>query len=67
MPGAVSLEGDHRHCKVCGKVCDVGEETDTAQCAATLAQRQQSRRNSVRLMYVLIFVVVVAFLLETVR
>lgn len=61
----MSLEGDHRHCKVCGRVCDVGEETDSQKCATTLAQRQQSRQNSVRLMYVLIIVVVAAFLLET--
>lgn len=67
MSGTVTREGDHRHCKVCGRVCDVGQETDRPECATTLAQRQQSRQNSVRLMYVLIIVVVVAFVLGTVR
>lgn len=67
MAPAVTLEGDHRHCKVCGRVCAPGQETDREECATTLAQRQQSRQNSVRLMYVLIVVVIVAFVLETVR
>lgn len=67
MTRAVTLEGDHRHCKVCGRVCAVGQETDSEECAATLARRQQSRQNYVWLMYVLILIVVVAFVLESVR
>jgi len=63
----VTVEGDHRHCKVCGRVCPPGQETDREECATSLAQRQQSRQNSVRLMYALIVVVVVAFILETVH
>jgi len=60
----VSLEEDHRHCKVCGKVCAVGQETCSKACREKREEQQRSRRNSIYLMYLLIFVVVAVFLLS---
>jgi predicted nucleic acid-binding Zn ribbon protein len=60
----VSDIDDHRHCKVCGKVSWKGEETCSTVCRDRNAQRVQSRQNSVRLMYVLIFGAAVLLAIE---
>jgi len=42
---------DHRHCKVCGKVCAPGEETCSKACRAKREQLAQTRRMYTYLMY----------------
>lgn len=58
--------GDHRHCKSCGKVCDPGEETCSAECAAKRTRLAETRRNYTFMMYglaaLLLFVFVVGYL-----
>jgi predicted nucleic acid-binding Zn ribbon protein len=59
----VSVEGDHRHCKVCGRTCDVDSETCSRACAERRAQQLQSRRNYTYLLYAsiaILFVVLVS-------
>jgi predicted nucleic acid-binding Zn ribbon protein len=45
----MGLDGDHRHCKSCGKVCGLTEDTCSKACAKTLARKQENlaraRRN----------------------
>ena len=47
MPDA----SDHRHCKVCGRVCAVGEETCSRACREKRAQQIATRRNWTYLLY----------------
>ena len=42
---------DHRHCKVCGRVCAAEEETCSKACAQQRAERLQTRRMYTYLMY----------------
>jgi len=58
---------EHHHCKSCGNVCGPTEETCSRACADRRAQQQQSRRNSVNLMYALMAIVVVVFVLNFLR
>ncbi len=59
------MPDDHRHCKVCGKVCDPGEETCSKACRARRAAALQSRRNLTYLIYAimafLVIVLVIAY------
>jgi predicted nucleic acid-binding Zn ribbon protein len=57
----VAIGEDHRHCKICGKVCAPAQETCSKAHRLQLEERQRSRQNSVRLMYLLIAVVVIVF------
>ena len=43
--------GDHRHCKVCGKMCDSGEQFCSPACERKRADALRSRRNLQNLMY----------------
>jgi len=58
----VTAEGDHRHCKVCGRVCAVGEETCSRACREKRAGQQASRRNYTYLLYVAIAILLIAFI-----
>lgn len=58
MPAA----GDHRHCKVCGRVCDPGEQTCSPECAEKRARQLQSRRTYTYLLYGTIALLLIVFL-----
>jgi predicted nucleic acid-binding Zn ribbon protein len=47
----VRTEGDHRHCKICGRVCDPEEDTCSKACAQKRLERLQTRRMYTYLMY----------------
>lgn len=58
---------DHSHCRVCGKVCDPGEETCSKACAKERQRRVESRRNYAYIMYALIAFIVLLFVVSYVR
>ena len=58
----MATEGDHRHCKVCGKVCDVADETCSKACAQRRAAQLQSRRTYTYLLYATIAILLIVFL-----
>jgi predicted nucleic acid-binding Zn ribbon protein len=58
----VPTESDHRHCKVCGRVCDVGDETCSRACAEKRAAQIQSRRTYTYLLYATIAILLIVFL-----
>ncbi|MCI4345493.1 MAG: DUF2116 family Zn-ribbon domain-containing protein [Thermoplasmata archaeon] len=45
------MDDEHRHCKVCGKVCDVDEEVCSTSCATKREERRQSSRNLKWMLY----------------
>jgi predicted nucleic acid-binding Zn ribbon protein len=45
------VSDDHRHCKVCGKVCTPGEETCSKACRTKREQTLQTRKMYTYLMY----------------
>jgi len=56
-------EDDHRHCKVCGRVCAVDSETCSPACREKRARQLQQRRNYMYLLYgtaVLLLIVLVS-------
>ncbi len=55
-------EGDHRHCKVCGRTCDPGEETCSRACRERRASQLQSRRTYTYLLYGAIALLLIVFL-----
>jgi predicted nucleic acid-binding Zn ribbon protein len=63
----MATEGDHRHCKVCGKVCDVGSETCSRACREKRETLVSTRRNYTYIMYGLIAVLVIVFVLSFVH
>jgi predicted nucleic acid-binding Zn ribbon protein len=63
----VTDEGDHRHCKVCGRVCDVGEDTCSRACREKRAAQLSSRRTYTYLLYAAIAILVIAFLSSVVH
>jgi len=48
------IEGDHRHCKVCGKVTKPDRETCSEACATERARRIGTARNYRYLLYAMI-------------
>jgi predicted nucleic acid-binding Zn ribbon protein len=58
----VTSEEDHRHCKVCGRVCDVDDDTCSRACAEKRAQQLQSRRTYTYLLYGTIALLLIVFL-----
>ncbi|MGD0587987.1 MAG: DUF2116 family Zn-ribbon domain-containing protein [Thermoplasmata archaeon] len=58
----MTAEGDHRHCKVCGKVCAVGEDTCSRTCREKRAAQLASRRNYQYLLYAAIAILLIVFL-----
>jgi predicted nucleic acid-binding Zn ribbon protein len=55
----VTPSDDHRHCKVCGKVCPPGEETCSKACRTKREAALQSRRMYTYLMYGVIVLLVI--------
>jgi predicted nucleic acid-binding Zn ribbon protein len=47
----VAPESDHRHCKVCGRVCDPEELTCSPECAERHTRALIQRRNLTYLLY----------------
>ncbi|HYA70047.1 MAG TPA: DUF2116 family Zn-ribbon domain-containing protein [Thermoplasmata archaeon] len=58
---------DHRHCKVCGRVCGVGDDTCSRACREKRAAQIASRRNYTYLLYVAIAILLIAFVFGLVR
>lgn len=54
---------DHRHCKVCGKVCGPDDSTCSDACAAKRTQILTTRRNYTYLMYGIIAFLIIIFLI----
>lgn len=54
-------EGDHRHCRVCGRVTKPDQETCSAACAQERERRVRSARNYRYLLYVTIAVLLILF------
>jgi predicted nucleic acid-binding Zn ribbon protein len=63
MPG----EGDHRHCKVCGRVTKPDQETCSAKCAAERERRLGSARTYRYILYGTIALLLILFLTNFVR
>ena len=55
-------EGDHRHCRVCGRVTRPDAETCSAECAAERARRVGTARNYRYLLYGTIAFLLILFL-----
>jgi predicted nucleic acid-binding Zn ribbon protein len=56
----VPAEGDHRHCKACGRVCAVDEETCSKACREKRATALASRRRYSYILYAAILLLVIA-------
>jgi predicted nucleic acid-binding Zn ribbon protein len=57
-------EGDHRHCKVCGRVTKVGQDTCSDACAQDRARRVASARNYRYLLYGTIGILLILFVVS---
>lgn len=55
-------DNDHRHCKVCGRVCAVDDDTCSRACRETRARQLQSRRMYSYLLYGSIALLLIVFL-----
>ncbi|MCI4369475.1 MAG: DUF2116 family Zn-ribbon domain-containing protein [Thermoplasmata archaeon] len=60
-------EGDHRHCKVCGKTCGPEQEFCSKACRAKRETNLATRRNYTYAMYALIAFLVIVFGLSLIR
>jgi predicted nucleic acid-binding Zn ribbon protein len=58
----VPSDGEHRHCRVCGRVTRPDEETCSAECAAERARRLGAARTYRYLLYGLMALVVLVVL-----
>jgi predicted nucleic acid-binding Zn ribbon protein len=58
----VPTEGDHRHCKVCGRLVKPGADTCSDTCATERQRRISSARNYRYLMYGTIALLLILFL-----
>lgn len=45
------MDDDHRHCKVCGRVCAAGDDTCSEKCQDERDRRARARRNFMYLLY----------------
>ncbi|MCI4334961.1 MAG: DUF2116 family Zn-ribbon domain-containing protein [Thermoplasmata archaeon] len=61
------MEAEHRHCKVCGKVCGLDEETCSDRCKTKRETMIKSRKNLTNLLMVMMAVLVVIFAASFVR
>jgi predicted nucleic acid-binding Zn ribbon protein len=61
------VDEDHRHCKVCGRVCDVGAETCSKACREERARRIQSRRNLTYIIYASIALLMIVLISSFLR
>ncbi len=53
---------DHRHCKVCGRICAADSETCSRTCREKREQQLQSRRTYTYLLYGAIALLLIVFL-----
>jgi predicted nucleic acid-binding Zn ribbon protein len=60
----VDAVDDHRHCKVCGKPCDLSDDTCSKACRRTLDGRRQAKVNYTYLMYGAIAILAVFLILQ---
>jgi predicted nucleic acid-binding Zn ribbon protein len=60
-------EGDHRHCKVCGKVVQPTQEFCSKACRAKREAQLQTRRNYQYILYATIVILVVIFAISFIR
>jgi predicted nucleic acid-binding Zn ribbon protein len=58
---------DHRHCKVCGKPCDLSADTCSKACRRTLDDRRKAKVNYTYLMYGAIAILAVFLILQLVH
>ena len=58
------VEGDHRHCKVCGRVTKPDAETCSDACAERRARRVSTARTYQYLLYGAIGILLILFLLS---
>jgi len=58
----VALGTEHRHCRVCGRVCKPDEETCSKACRTERAQQMSTRRGLTYLLYASIALTLIAFL-----
>ncbi len=58
----MAAEGDHRHCKVCGRVCATGSQTCGKACAQVRENQARTRRNYTLLLYGSIALLLIVFL-----
>jgi predicted nucleic acid-binding Zn ribbon protein len=63
----VPTDGDHRHCKVCGRVTKPDSETCSATCATERERRLSSARNYRYLLYGTISILLILFLSSFLR
>ena len=56
------VEGDHRHCKVCGHVAKGDSDTCSKACAEKREQRQRTARTYRYLLYGTIALLLILFL-----
>ncbi|MCI4351041.1 MAG: DUF2116 family Zn-ribbon domain-containing protein [Thermoplasmata archaeon] len=63
----MASDDDHRHCKVCGKVCGVGDDTCSPSCRTRRELLLRTRRNYTWAMYAIIGFVVLVFILNYVH
>ena len=54
-------DDDHRHCKSCGKVCDIDEDVCSPECRTKREQVLKTRRTYTYLLYALMAILLVAF------
>jgi len=45
------MTDEHRHCKVCGRVCAPGQETCSPKCATAWERRARDRRAYIYLFF----------------
>jgi len=55
-------EDDHRHCKVCGKVCDPDEEVCSKACRAKRAAQLRTRQMYTYVLYGAMALILIVFL-----
>jgi len=55
------VETDHRHCKVCGKVCATSDETCSKACRAKRSQQLKTRQMYTYLIYGAIALILIVF------
>ncbi|MGA8275032.1 MAG: DUF2116 family Zn-ribbon domain-containing protein [Thermoplasmata archaeon] len=58
----MGTEGDHRHCKVCGKVCNPADDTCSKACRAKREELLRTRKTYTYLLYGTVALVAIVFL-----
>ena len=58
----MALPENHRHCKVCGQVCKLGDETCSKACRLERARQLQNRRGLMYLLYASAALLLIVFL-----